>query len=187
MAIINIKRLLYLIILLFFFELAPCQSIYTLPSKDIAGSSFHMDTYKNKKLLIVILSPATTDSLMDEITRFREKYGDKVEVIGLMVQDDGLGGDNPTDKDLAEKMKSKNLVLLGGGTVRNGNTQNASRLLQWLTDQNNAHAFTKGVTLAGCKYFIGEQGKILNVIPPETPLDAPIIPFIVNAKPQTEN
>ena len=107
-----IKKLLYLITLLLFWELAPCQSIYTLPSRDIAGTTFHMDTYKNKKLLIVILSPATADSLMDEISRFREKYADKVEVIGLMVQGDPSGGDNPTDQELAEKMKSKNLVLL---------------------------------------------------------------------------
>jgi glutathione peroxidase-family protein len=181
------KRLIYLILILFISESVLCQSLYTLPSKDIAGSSFHMDKYKNKKLLIILVSPETSDSLMGEISRFREKYGDKIEVIGLVVRDSASGNDHTTDEDLADKMKSKNMVLLEGGPVRNGSAQNASRLLQWLTDQNNAHALTRDVTVAGCKYFIGEQGKILNVMPPQTSLDAPIISFIVNAKPQTEN
>lgn len=153
------------------------QSVYSLAFNDIDGKTSSLQPYAGKKILVIVLSGITPDSIASQVRAFKSHYGSSVQVIGVLSAEDGV-----TEADkvrLRQSFSGIDIVLTGILRTHKGNQQ--SLLLQWLTNRKENTHFDRDVTGSGQKFFISENGKLYAVIGPEKRLDAPIIAKIVKA------
>lgn len=169
------SSLLLIFILLTLTHTGRSQGIYGQALKDVNGKDIALQHYAGKKILFIVLSPKTADSLSREIRAFKKQYGNTVHVIGVLSAEDGVT--EATKPGLLRSLSINDIELTGIQHTRKGIGQ--SPVLQWLTNRKQNGHFDREVTSPGQKFFVSENGKLYAVIGPEKHLDAPIIAKIV--------
>jgi glutathione peroxidase len=157
---------------------ADCQGIYDHSFKDLDSKNIHLKDFAGKKLLFIILPVSATDSLAGQLKSFVASYGDKVQVIGVLSQEDGYSKDS---KAVIKTMyQNTGIVVTESMSSRKGNGQ--SPLMKWLTNKDENGRFDRDIEGPGQKYFVNEQGKLYAVFSGRLSLSSPFINKVVNAR-----
>jgi glutathione peroxidase len=154
---------------------ADCQGIYDHSFSDINKKSIRLKDFAGKKLLFIILPVSATDSLTAQLKSFMATYGDKVQVIGVLSQEDGYSKGSKTA--IKTMYQNTGILVTDGMRSRKGNGQ--SPLMKWLTNKNENGHFDMDAKGPGQKFFVNEQGKLYAVLG-QLSLSSPFINKIVN-------
>lgn len=152
------------------------QALYDLPVKDIDGNAINLKKYIGKKILFLVVPVKRTDSLLIQLDSFLVQYSSKINVIGILSNEDGYRPD--TKSTLKQLYANKGIVLTEAMNIRKG--QDQSPLLQWLTDRSKNHHFDMDAKGIGQKFFVSETGRLFAVMPRQADLNYPMMSRIVN-------
>lgn len=155
---------------------ADCQCLYDHSFRDIDSKNVHLKDYAGKKLLFIMLPVSATDSLVAQLKGFVATYGDRVQVVGVLSQEDGYSPDRKTD--VKAIYHNTGILVTEAMASRKGNAQ--SPLMKWLTNKNENGHFDMDTKGPGQKFFVNEQGKLYAVLG-QLSLLSPVINKIVNA------
>jgi glutathione peroxidase len=155
---------------------ADCQGLYDHSFRDLNSKNVHLKDFAGKKILFIILPVSATDSLADQLKSFVTMYGDKVQVIGVLSQEDGYSPDRKAD--VMAIYQNTGILITDVIRARKGNGQ--SPLMKWLTNKNENGHFDMDAKGPGQKFFVNEQGKLYAVLG-QLSLSSPFINKIVNA------
>lgn len=161
------------------------EDFYSFSLKDIEGKAINLNSYKGKKVLIMII-PLNENGMatINELGGFKTKFGDKIKIIGIPSIEEGYkNGDESILKKLYTLDRNIDIVITEGVKVMK--TGNQSELFKWLTDNKKNGHFKQDVKGVGHKFFVNEKGKLYAVLSPRASLSATVIDRIVNQ--QAEN
>jgi glutathione peroxidase len=156
---------------------ADCQGLYDLSFRDLDSKTIHLKDFAGKKLLFIILPGSTTDSLPARLKIFVATYGDKVQVIGVLSQEDGYSPDSKAA--IKTRYQNSGILVTEAMVSRKGNGQ--SPLMKWLTNKSENGRFDIDAKGPGQKFFVNEQGRLYAVFG-RLSLSSPFIDKVVNAK-----
>ena len=157
------------------------QGIKNIAVKDVDGASVTAISNSGKKTLFIVLPSGVDTALTNQLVRFRERQGDKVQVVGILSVEDGYTADNRVVIKKAYKQLIENgMILTEGMHTRKSAGEQQSPLLKWLTDKGSNGHFDMDVSSPGQKFFVSEQGRLYGVLGAETSLDGRIIDKICN-------
>lgn len=156
------------------------QDVYSLPVKTIEGRLLDLSAYKGKKVLVYILPISASDSNFVKLVSFKQKWGDRIAVIGVPALEEGFkkGGENQLKNTY--KDAGIDLVITEAMQVKKDAGAKQAPLFQWLTGKDQNRHFEADVRGVGHKFFLDEAGKLYAVIGPEFSLLAPGIDRILN-------
>jgi glutathione peroxidase len=161
---------------LFLAYTADCQGLYDHSFRDLNSKNVHLKEFTGKKLLFIILPVSATDSLTAQLKSFVATYGDKVQVIGVLSQEEGHSKDSKAA--IKTIYQNTGILVTDGMRSRKGNGQ--SPLMKWLTNKNENGHFDMDAKGPGQKFFVNEQGTLYAVLG-QLSLSSPFINKIVNA------
>lgn len=174
------KRISLLAALIFLAAFSNAQDLYAVPLKTIDGKTIDLTTFKGGKILFLILPLSDGDTTLNSLALFQQKYGDKVQTIGIPAMEEGFKkGDEMKLKRLYQD-KNINLLIAEAMEVKKSSGSQQSPIMQWLTNKDNNRHFNMDVKGIGQKFFVDETGKLYAVIGPEFSLNAPVIDRVVN-------
>jgi glutathione peroxidase len=177
------KKFLSILPLMFlFYSFTTVEDIYAFYFKTIEGRIIHLDNFKGKKILFVLIPVFEKDvEKIRELETFQNKYKDQVVIIGIPAVEEGLEKrnekllwkmykeDRKTDIIICEPVHSKKAA----GPLQ-------SDVLRWLTDKEKNRRFNEDVRGVGHKFFVDEVGRLYAVMGPEISFTNPIIEKIMN-------
>lgn len=155
---------------------ADCQGLYDHSFKDINNKNVHLKDFAGKKLLFIILPVSATDSLVAQLKNFVASYGDKVQVIGVLSQEDGHSKSRKAD--IMTSYQNIRILITDVMGSKKGNGQEP--VMKWLTNKNENGHFDMDAKGPGQKFFVNEQGQLYAVLG-QLPLSSPFINKIINA------
>ncbi|OQP66425.1 hypothetical protein A3860_13110 [Niastella vici] len=155
---------------------ADCQRIYDHSFRDINGKNVRLKDFTGKKLLFIILPVSAVDSVAAQLKSFVAIYGDRVQVIGVLSQEDGYS--KGMKADIKAIYQNTGILVTDMMGSRKGNNQ--SPLMKWLTNKNENGHFNMDAKGPGQKFFVNEQGRLYAVLG-QLSLSSPFINKIVNA------
>jgi hypothetical protein len=153
------------------------QTIYSHTLIDINGDT--IDNISDSLKTIYIVVPFhSSDSLYQKISNFKADLIDSVtKVIGIVSIEDGYSVENKLA--IKQLYDSLHITLTEPMYTRKTSSQQ-SDLMKWLTHKNLNNYYDEDVKGIGHKFFINRQGNVYAVLPPEVPLDAPIVNMMIN-------
>lgn len=155
------------------------QSIYELTIKSVKGDSISIKQFAGKKTLFIIVPLSKQDSVYNQMRKFKERYKDSVNIVGILSIDDGYkSGQSNSIKTMFDEL---GIVLTEGMYTRKKEGSKQSVLLQWLTDKNKNRHYNNDASGIGTKFFISETGRLFAVLPPQASLQNQIIDRIVHS------
>lgn len=164
------------------FLIAGGQSFYQLNFKNINGDAIPASSFAAKKVLFIILPLHPVDSNFSQLKAFKKRYGDSVQVVGVLSFEDGFqSGNASVIKNLYSNM---GIILTEGMYTKKTSGNNQSPLMKWLTDKNKNMHFDMDAKGIGQKFFVSQVGRLYAVISPQTSLASPIIEKIVHSQGQ---
>lgn len=156
---------------------ADCQGIRDRPFRDIDGNPINFASYTGKKLVFIILPVNAPDSFITQMKVFMAKYGGKVQVIGILSQEDGHSAANKAD--VKAVYKNTGILLTELMVSRKGNGQ--SPLMKWLTGKKENGHFDMDVRCPLQKFFVDSKGRLYAVLGSQVPLLSTFLDRVVNA------
>lgn len=172
-------KLLFLAItiILFAFKLQ-AQSTGTLT--DINSNTLNIDSLNSKKCLIIILPLQADTSVVNQILRFKSRFLDSVQVIGMVCTSTPVS----TIHTLYDILIDAGVFITTGYTSNNSPSTRAA-VIKWISDRNNNRAAESGIGLS--KYFISPGGNLYAQPGATISVDAPVIYNLVKTKIPGEN
>jgi glutathione peroxidase len=166
----------YILVLLLLFTayIADCQGIYDQSFKDTDSKNISLKDFAGKKLLFIILPLKAADSFVAQLKTFKATYVDKVQVIGVLSQEDGHS--QVSKAEIKAVYHNTGILITDVVGFRKGTGQ--SPLMKWLTNKAENGHFDMDVKGPGQKFFVNEQGKLYAVLG-QLPLTSPFINKIV--------
>jgi glutathione peroxidase-family protein len=158
------------------------QSVYDVSFQDIHEDSISISRYAGKKIMVILVPFSQQDTVYKQLTTFKARYGDSVQVIGVVSLEDGFQTRQATV--LSALYNDTGIILTGGMHTRKATGNEQSPLLQWLTDKTKNHHYEVDTVRIGYKFFITESGRLFAVLTPSTSLQSFIINRIVHSNPQ---
>lgn len=157
------------------------QGLYDYSFRDINNKEVRLGDFAGKKILFIILPENPTDSLIAQLNSFVTTYGNRVQVIGVLSQEDGASQANKAV--INTRYQNTNILLTDVMRSRKGSGQ--SPVMKWLTSkQENGHfdMDTKGI---GHKFFVNGQGKLYAVLAGNSSLLSPFVQKVMDAPENT--
>ena len=151
------------------------KSFYDISVRTINGNILSMSDYKNKKLMIVILSTEKTDTAyLQSLDSLSRQYADSITMIGVPAYE----GSQP---DSVTALQNYYQTYLGSQfiitemmyTTKASGRQN--ELFEWLSNKDENQHFDMDAAGAGTKYFINGNGELYGVFVPQIPLSGRLI------------
>lgn len=139
---------------------------------DMHQQTFAVDSLEGKKILIVILPLQQDTAAIHQLVRFQQKFGDSVQVIGLVTSE--------VDTTIYQEVVARGAIITTGSTEQKPPNERRS-VLQWLTDLNNNNR-TTDPGVSGYKYFLSKQGRLYAELGPSTSLDGTLVENIVRTR-----
>lgn len=141
----------------------------------LEGSQIDLSGFSGKKLLYIVMPEKTDTGLVNQIERFQKKYGDQVQVIGIVKQ----GTNYLQARSMMSKVIDKGMVVTEGIAARKQNSPQRESVLEWISEKRRASVESEQKE-AGSKYFISEDGRLYATLGADMSLDSPLMPSIVN-------
>jgi glutathione peroxidase len=157
---------------------ARCQGIYEHSFKDLNSRNIHLKDYAGKKILFIILPVSATDSLTDQLKNFVATYGDKIQVIGVLSQEE----ERSTNSKVEIKAAYQNTGIWVTEEMGSRKGEGQSPLMKWLTNKNENGRFDIDAKGPGQKFFVNEKGRLYAVLTGKLPLSSPFFNKVVNAR-----
>jgi len=137
------------------------KSIYDIELTSLSGEQINLSDFKGKKILFVnVASKCGYTSQYKYLQELSEKYGEKVEVIGLPCNQ--FGNQEPGSKSEIKEFCTKNygvtFLMTEKIDVKGANQHD---LYKWLTTKSMNQAFDSSVKWNFQKYLIDENGQLL--------------------------
>jgi glutathione peroxidase-family protein len=158
------------------------QSVFQQTFRNINGDSVAMRQYLGKKIMFIILPSTPGNPVYEQLTLFKNRYGDSIAIIGICSLEDGFQTQNGVA--MTALYSSTGITLTEGINTRKAAGVSQSPLMQWLTDIKKNRHFNNDAEGVGQKFFISETGRLFAVMGASTSLQSPIIDRIVHSKPQ---
>ncbi|MGN6645497.1 MAG: hypothetical protein ACTHJT_03110 [Cytophaga sp.] len=163
------------------------NNFYSLNIKTIDGKKIDLNSYKDRKILFIILPLNNNDSsiaIINALSIFRNKYRSKIEVIGIPSIEEGFKiGDEKKLKKIYNEDRKMDIIITEGMKVKKSWGNDQSQLFKWLTGKEQNQHFNQDVKGVGHKFFVDEKGNLYAVLSPAASLYAPVIDKIVNKPP----
>lgn len=150
-------------------------SFYDFSVRTINGNIISMSDYKNKKIMIVILSTGKTDSLyLQSLDSISKVYADSITMIGVPSYEDGQTGSITGLQNYYHTyLGSRFIITEMMHTTKTSGKQ--SELFKWLTNKSGNLHFDMDASGAGTKYFINKNGELYGVFGPQIRLGNKLI------------
>jgi hypothetical protein len=145
------------------------QSAGTLT--DINGNTLHLDSLHSKKCLVIILPVQTDTSAVNQVLRFKNRFVDSVQVIG-MVCCSACNTSLTTIHNLYDVLVNAD-VFITTAAMAGTAASDKEVIIKWISDRNNNRAAEPGIVLS--KYFISPGGHLYAQPGATIKLDAPVI------------
>lgn len=174
------KKILFVFVnVALLFSLVNGQNFYQLKFKKINGDSVAMSSFAGRKVLFLIASFNQTDSSFTQLQAFKKRYGDSVQVIGVLSFEDGYQSSNTAAiKNLYSKL---DVILTEGMFTKKSSGNNQSPLMKWLTDKNKNMHFDVDAKGIGQKFFISSTGRLYAVLSAGASLKSPFVEKVVHS------
>lgn len=152
------------------------DSVYSIPVSDIDGASTDLESFRGRKMLIIILplSAEDTSVTITELNAIQNRYGDSLVVIGVPAEEFGY---TPSIKQQIKNLYSTQppgFIIVEGMKVKKSSGTGQSPLFQWLTDRNKNRYFDRDVKGTGDKFFIDEKGQLYASVSAQVKLSGPV-------------
>jgi hypothetical protein len=170
---VNSMKLICFITALFFSYGLSAQTASTLT--DINDNLLHLDSLQHKKCLVIILPVQTDTSAVNQLLRFKNRFGDSVQVIGMV-----SSNMSPTTVHSLYDGLVNAGVFINTAAITGTPASNKATILQWISDRNNNRAAEPGIVLS--KYLISAGGHLYAQPGATITLDAPVITNLVKTK-----
>jgi glutathione peroxidase len=159
------------------------DSIYDLSVTTIDGKTIHLDNFKGKKILIVVLPLSPTDTILpvSDLKSVQTKYPSLV-VIGFVSYEAGF---KKTDKEKIKKMyKDMPPGFILTETIKAAKVAGKEQapVLQWLTHRQRNKHFDEDIKKPGYKFFIDERGELYGALDPKIKISSPLIDRVIQRK-----
>ena len=138
-------------------------SFYSLSILMNDGSTFHFDSLKGKKVLLVnTASHCGYTKQYDGLEALYQKYKDKLVIIAFPANDFGAQepGSDSTIAEFCKKNYGVRFPIAMKSSVKKGKEQN--EVFKWLSDATLNGWNTQDPTWNFGKYLVDENGKLLN-------------------------
>jgi glutathione peroxidase len=157
-------KILVLIFFLFCISVTG-QSIHSLTINDVNGGAIHLSQYQGKKVLVIIATTSKYDTarIMD-VAAFHQRYGDTIKIIGILSREDGYADSNKAGIQSLYQSRGVSIVLTEPMYTRKAAGSNQSGLMQWLTSSGMNKKFDGDVDAEGFKFFVDENGKLMETL-----------------------
>jgi hypothetical protein len=129
--------------------------------------------------MFIIVPLNKQDSVYDQLRKFKDRYKDSVNIVGIVSIDDGYKGGQTNS--ISKLFDGMGIVLTDGMYTRKKEGAKQSALLQWLTDKTKNHHYNNDASGIGTKFFISETGRLFAVLPPQATLQNQLIDRIVHS------
>ena len=157
---------------------ANCQGIYDHSFKALSNKNIQLKDFAGKKLLFIILPVSAKDSLIDQLKNFAATYSDKIQVIGVLSQEEGRSKDSKAEIKAA--YQNTGILVTEEMGSRKGDGQ--APLMKWLTNKTENGRFDTDAKGPGQKFFVNEKGRLYAVLGGKLPLSSPFFSKVVNAR-----
>lgn len=160
--------------ILFSFFSGP-KSFYDLSVKNIDGNIINMNDFRNKKIVVVILSNDPADSAtLQTLNSLSRQYTDSFMVIGVPSTETNSSVDQTVLRNYYRSFLGSQLIITESMyTTRTSGQQ--SELFEWLTHKDKNSHFDMDPEGPGTKYYIDGRGELEAVFSPGIPLSEKII------------
>jgi glutathione peroxidase len=176
------KRTIIISILIALSYLSYSQSFNQLSFRKLNGDTVWTSSYAGKKVMFYIAPLSQSDSAFIQLQAFKARYGDTVQIVGILSIEDGFQNSNASS--IEAMYAGIGIVLTEGMYTKKQSGANQSSLMKWLTDKNMNRHFNMDAKGIGHKFFVGEGGRLFGVMPPPVSLSASIINTIVHSSTQ---
>ncbi|WP_164974180.1 thioredoxin domain-containing protein [Filimonas effusa] len=153
------------------------QGLYDHSFRDINNKEVRLGDFAGKKILFMILPVNPADSLIVQLKGFVAAYGNRVQVIGVLSQEDGAS--QATKAAINARYGNTGILLTDVLYSRKGGGQ--SPVMKWLTSKEENGHFDMDVKGSGHKFFINGQGKLYAVLGSNSSLLSPFVQKVMNA------
>lgn len=176
------KKLLCSLIAFALISSIHAQDFYSASLTSIDGKNIDLNTYKGKKVLIIVLPLNESDvTVINDLAAFKSRYQSKINIIGIPAIDEGYkNGDEKKLNKIYKLDKNIDMVISGGIYVKKISSTAQSDLFKWLTNKKGNGHFDQDVKGIGHKFFVNETGELYAVLSPEALLSARMVEKIVN-------
>ncbi len=173
-------RILISLTLIFQIMALEAQSFYELKATDINGETFDFEQLKGKKVIIVnTASKCGFTPQYKDLEKLYQRYKDKNFIIIGFPANDFLKQEPGTDAEIKSFCSLNYGVSFPMMSKIHVKGKKKHPVYQWLTEKDRNKAFSSRVKWNFQKYFIDENGKLLEVFSPKTkPLSEKIVKLI---------
>ena len=141
---------------------SPVESIYDIKINSLMGDSIDLSAFKGKNILFVnVASQCGFTPQYEELQQLHEKYGDKVQVIGVPCNQ--FGSQEPGNASEIKSFCQRNYgvtFLITEKVDVKGDQQHP--LYQWLTQKEKNGANSSSVMWNFQKYLVDENGNYVD-------------------------
>lgn len=151
------------------------KSFFDISIRTINGNIISMSDYKDKKIMIVILSTDETDSLyLQSLDSLSRTYSDSITMIGVPSYENAPADSLTSLQNYYQTyLGSQFIVAEMMYTTRASGQQ--SELFEWLTNKDENMHFDMDATGPGTKYFINGSGELYGLFDPDISISDKLI------------
>ncbi len=138
----------------------PNKSFYDLKLTTLDGEILHLEKFRGKKIMIVnVASRCGFTSQYKSLQDLCDKFGDKIEIIGVPCND--FGGQEPgSSSQIKNFCSTKYNITFTMSEKQNIKSNPRSNLYKWLSNPELNGWNKKLPTWNFCKYLINEDGHL---------------------------
>lgn len=155
----------------------PVQDIYSLSFTTIDGRQRQMVEFKGKKILIVVLPGAISQSdtaLLKSLRTTKTDFADELTILAVPSAEAGSLFVSRALSSWYRQYAGNGVILLQGMSTRKA-AGAQSELFKWLTDKDRNGHFDADVEGPGQKFFISETGELYAVYGPTATLSPALL------------
>jgi len=158
------------------------ESFYSMEINNLEGRKMSLKDFQGKKILIVILPVAATDTTIsiEELSVLQKKYINSLVVIGVLAEETGYSPKEEKGIKNLYRGRKPAFSVAEGMKVKKEAGAAQSKLFQWLTSKEKNRHFDQDIKGVGHKFFVDEQGELYAVMGPQIKLSNPVIDRILS-------
>jgi glutathione peroxidase len=158
------------------------DSIYSIPLSNIDEAAIDLQSFRGKKMLIVVLPLSTEDTsvIPIELSAVQSRYGDSLVVIGVPSEEFGYNSSLTQQVKDLYSTQPPGFIIAEGLKVKKASASEQSLLFQWLTDHTKNRYFDREVQGTGDKFFIDEVGQLYAVVSSQVKLSGSLVQKILS-------
>jgi glutathione peroxidase len=168
------KKLFPLAILLYVLSGFTIKSFYTLSFKNINGQRVATDSFRNKKLLVVILPTDTDSAFLKQVDSVSNQYSNDITIIGVPGAETMANTPASSLKSFYQQFLGPRVIVTEVMRTTKASSQQHA-LFRWLTNKDENLHFDINAAGPGSKYFINGNGELYGVLGPSVQFTSSLI------------